>query len=73
MNERTGSGLGIVGYDSYEFVVNDVERSRRFYTEMMDVPEIARLDERVAAERGEDAVVFAAVKAECICVTPRER
>jgi len=68
-----GSGLGIIGYDSYEFVVADVERSRRFYTEMMDVPEVARLDERAAAERGEDALLFAAGKARCVCVTPRER
>ena len=68
-----GSGLGIIGYDSYEFVVADIERSRRFYTEMMDVPEVARLDERAAAERGEDALLFAAGKARCVCVTPRER
>jgi len=68
-----GSGLGIVGYDTYEFVVADAERSRRFYSQMMDVPEVARLDEREAARRGEDAVIFAAGKAQCICVTPRER
>jgi len=68
-----GSGLGIIGYDSYEFVVADVERSRRFYTEMMDVPEVARLDERAAAERGENALLFMAGKARCVCVTPRER
>jgi len=68
-----GSGLGIQGYDSYEFVVSDLERSRRFYTEMMDVPDVARLDERVAAERGENAFLFHAGKAQCICVTPRER
>ena len=68
-----GSGLGIVGYDIYEFIVGDVERSRRFYNQMMDVPEVARLDEREAARRGEDAVIFAAGKAQCVCVTSRER
>lgn len=73
MTDNKGSGLGIVGYDSYEFVVADVERSRRFYTEMMDVPLVAKLDERVAADRGEDAVIFQAGKAQCVCVTPRER
>jgi 4-hydroxyphenylpyruvate dioxygenase len=67
-----GSGLGIQGYDSYEFVVSDLERSRRFYTEMMDVPDVARLDERAAADRGEDAFLFHAGKAQCICVTPRD-
>jgi len=73
MTDSTGSGLGIIGYDSYEFVVADDERSRKFYTEMMDVPEVARLDDDRAAERGEDAVLFQAGKAKCICVTPRER
>jgi 4-hydroxyphenylpyruvate dioxygenase len=73
MDERKVSGLGIIGYDAYEFVVADAERSRKFYTEMMDVPEVARLDERAAAERGEDAVIYQAGKAQCICVTPRER
>jgi 4-hydroxyphenylpyruvate dioxygenase len=68
-----GSGLGIIGWDAYEFVVADLERSRRFYTGQMKVPEVARLDERVAAERGEDAVIFAAGKAKVLCVSPRER
>jgi 4-hydroxyphenylpyruvate dioxygenase len=72
-NKGESSGLGIVGYDTYEFVVADVERSHRFYTEMMDVAAVARLDEREAARRGEDAVIFAAGKAQCVCVTPRER
>ena len=54
MGEKNGngSGLGIVGYDAYEFVVADIDRSRRFYSEMMDLPEVARLDEREAARRG---------------------
>jgi 4-hydroxyphenylpyruvate dioxygenase len=68
-----GSGLGILGYDSYEFVVGDIERSRRFYTEMMDVSEAARLEDRAASDSGEDALLFTAGKARCICVTPRER
>ena len=73
MTDSKGSGLGIVGYDSYEFVVADAERSRKFYIEKMDVPAVAKLDERVAADRGEDAILFTAGKARCVCVTPRER
>lgn len=73
MTDSKGSGLGIIGYDSYEFVVADAERSSRFYTEMMDVPAVAKLDERAAADRGENATLFAAGKARCVCVTPRER
>ncbi len=75
MNEKAekGAGLGIVGFDAYEFVVRDIERSRNFYTRMMDVNEVARLNEREAASLGEDAVIFAAGKVQCICISSRER
>ncbi len=65
--------LGIVGWDSYEYIVSDIERAGRFYTGMMRVPEVARLDAGRASASGEDAVLFAAGKARVICVTPRER
>lgn len=68
-----GSGLGLIGYDLYEFVVSDLDRSRRFYSRMMDATESARLGERAAAERGETASLFDAGKARCVCVTPAER
>ncbi len=51
-----GSGLGIVGYDGYEFVVSDLERSRRFYAQMLDVAETARLSDREAAAPRRDGV-----------------
>jgi 4-hydroxyphenylpyruvate dioxygenase len=65
--------LGIVGWDSYEFIVGDMERSGRFYTEMLRVPEVARLEPGRAAATGENAALFAAGKARVVCVTPRER
>ena len=65
--------LGIVGWDGYENIVHDLERSHRFYTGMMDVPEAARLDARAAEESGEEAVLFRAGKVNVCCVTPRER
>lgn len=65
--------LGITGYDSYEFIVSDLERSRRFYTEMMDVPEIGHLDEAESARRGEQALLFLAGKALFSCVASKER
>jgi 4-hydroxyphenylpyruvate dioxygenase len=70
---ESGSGLGLVGYDHYEFVVADLERSRRFYGSMMDMPEAAHLDERDASERGEEAILFSSGKAQCVCVTPSEK
>lgn len=71
MGNETSSGLGIIGYDAYEFVVADIERSLQFYNQMMDVPTVARLTDSAAAERGEDGFLFTAGKAQCVCVTPR--
>jgi 4-hydroxyphenylpyruvate dioxygenase len=68
-----GSGLGIVGYDGYEFVVSDLERSRRFYSQMLDVAETARLSDREADRRGEMAFLFEAGTARWTCVTPGAR
>lgn len=70
---QSARGLGIVGWDCYEFVVADLDRSRQFYTEQMRLPEVAVLEPRRAAERGEHAVLFAAGKAQVVCVTPTDR
>jgi 4-hydroxyphenylpyruvate dioxygenase len=72
-HSENSSGVGITGWDSYEFIVADLERSRRFYTDQMGVPEVARLEPRVAAERGEDGVVFAAGKARVVCLSPTQK
>ena len=71
--ERHRTNLGIVGWDGYENIVHDLDRSRRFYTQMMEVPEVARLAPRTAAERGEQALLFRAGKIHIACVAPRER
>ncbi len=72
-HDTPGSGLGIIGYDGYEFIVADLERSRRFYTDMMRVPEAAVLDPERAAATGEDGVLFTVGKAPVACFAPRER
>ncbi len=70
--QRAVENLGIVGWDAYEYIVSDLERSRRFYTEAMKVPEVARLEERRCGESGEESLLFAAGKARVICTFPRE-
>ncbi|HVN76476.1 MAG TPA: VOC family protein [Thermoanaerobaculaceae bacterium] len=69
--EGNRTNLGIVGWDSYEYVVSDLARARQFYTGSMKIPEVARLDRALASERGEDGILFAAGKARVVCVTPR--
>jgi 4-hydroxyphenylpyruvate dioxygenase len=71
MSEREGTpGLGIVGWDALHCIVADLDRSRRFHTEMMSVPELARLEPRHAADQGEEAALFGIGRARMICVAP---
>jgi 4-hydroxyphenylpyruvate dioxygenase len=72
MNEtgRTAN-LGIVGWDHYEYIVSDLERSRRFYTKNMKVTEVARFDPQRTSASGEEGVLFAAGKARVLCVIPK--
>ncbi len=69
--DKARENLGIIGWDVSTFIVHDLERSRRFYTEMMRVPEVARLNARQADEDGEEAALFAVGKGRVVCVTPR--
>jgi 4-hydroxyphenylpyruvate dioxygenase len=52
--------LGIVGYDSFHFIVSDLARSRRFYSEGLGFTEVARASDRKKADGGEDSAVFGA-------------
>ena len=52
--------LGIVGYDSFHFVVQDLERSRRFYAEALGFTEVARASAAKIEKGGEIASVFGA-------------
>lgn len=62
--------LGLVGYDSFHFIVSDLERSRRFYTEMLGFTEVARASERKIEKGGEAASVFAAGRIRVLVSTP---
>ncbi len=52
--------LGILGYDSLHFVVENIERSRAFYTQKLDFKEVARADQALVARSGQLSVVFGA-------------
>ena len=52
--------LGLVGYDSFHFIVNDLGRSRRFYVEGLGFTEVARASATKVAKGGEEATVFGA-------------
>ena len=71
--QQAAATLGIMGWDGYEFLAADFDRARRFYAATMDVPEIARLEPRAAARRGEQAALFRAGKAVFSLASPTER
>lgn len=68
--------LGIIGYDSFHFIVSDLERSRRFYTESLGFTEVARSAKTKIEKGGEEASVFGAGKIRVLVsssVTPQSR
>src|SRR5450759_3806220 len=52
--------LGIIGYDSFHFIVGSLARSRRFYTKALGFTEVARASEKKMDRGGEEASVFGA-------------
>ena len=62
--------LGILGYDSFHFVVENLERSRQFYTEKFDFKEVARAGDELAARSGQQSVVFGAGDVRVCVSTP---
>jgi 4-hydroxyphenylpyruvate dioxygenase len=53
-------GVGIVGYDSFHFVVENIERSKSFYCDRLDFKEIARASDAFVTRSGQQSVVFGA-------------
>ena len=51
---------GIIGYDSFHFVVENLERSRRFYTELFDFKEVSHAGDELVARSGQRSVVYGA-------------
>ncbi|MCC6130548.1 MAG: VOC family protein [Acidobacteria bacterium] len=62
--------LGIIGYDSFHFIVNDLERSRRFYTQALGFTEVARASEAKVLRGGENASVFGAGQIRILVSSP---
>jgi 4-hydroxyphenylpyruvate dioxygenase len=62
--------IGILGYDSYTFVVENLERSRAFYTQKFDFCELARGSNGWSEQTGQQASVFVAGEARVLVVSP---
>jgi 4-hydroxyphenylpyruvate dioxygenase len=62
--------LGLLGYDSLHFVVENLDRSRKFYTEKFDFKEVARAGDELAARSGQQSVVYGAGDVRVCVSTP---
>lgn len=65
--------LGLWGWDTFDFIVQDLERSERFYTESFGLPLIARSTEKHAHETGEERRLFGQGGIAIACTTPSAR
>ena len=64
------SDIGILGYDSFHFVVENLERSRAFYTQKLDFKEVARASDDLVQRSGQQSIVFGAGDARVCVSTP---
>ncbi len=66
----TREHCGITGFDSFHFVVENLDRSRRFYTEVLDFKEVAKAGPELVERSGQQSVVFGAGDARVCVSTP---
>jgi 4-hydroxyphenylpyruvate dioxygenase len=62
--------LGLIGYDSFHFVVENLERSRAFYTQRLDFKEVAHASDELVQRGGQQSVVFGAGDVRVVVSTP---
>jgi 4-hydroxyphenylpyruvate dioxygenase len=63
--------LGIKRVESVHYYVHDLERSRRFYTEIMDFAEIGQSSEEMTRRGREKSVAFMAGNCVVTCIAPQ--
>ncbi len=61
---------GILGYDSFHFVVENMERSRHFYEGRLDFKEVARAGDDLVARGGQISSVYGAGNVRVCVSTP---
>jgi len=64
------NSIGILGYDSFHFVVENLERSRQFYTRRFGFKEVAKASADLTERSGQQSVVFGAGDVRVCVSTP---
>ena len=68
--EALKGSLGIIGYDSFHFVVENIERSKKFYTQTLDFKLVAQAGPQLTARSGQESAVFGAGDVRVCVSTP---
>ncbi len=71
MSEKKTCGLGLLGFDSFHFLVSDLDRSHQFYTKLLDWPLVARATKALTERSGQQTNVYAAGDIRVVVSTPR--
>lgn len=66
----SSKGLGIIGYDSFHFVVEKLDRSSAFYAETLDFKEVARAGDDLVKRSSQQSRVFGAGDVRVVVSTP---
>jgi 4-hydroxyphenylpyruvate dioxygenase len=70
MSHDSEKSVGIVGYDSFHFVVENLDRSRQFYRERLDFHEVAAASPELTQRGGQSSTVFGAGDVRVCVSTP---
>ncbi len=62
--------VGICGIEAIHYYVHDLERSRRFYSELMDFQELGTSGSELEQRGGQRSVIFRAGECTVICSSP---
>lgn len=66
----TKPALGLLGIDAIHYYVRDLERSRRFYVDLLDFSEVAESSSRLTEGGHQRSVIFQAGQCRVVCSTP---
>ena len=66
------SDLGIIGWDRFEYVVQDIEEAERFYRDKLGLPAAGRSSATEAARSGEEGLLLQAGSVTFSCHAPRD-
>ena len=70
MGTNGSAGLGLLGFDSFHFLVENIDRSNEFYTRLLDWPLVARSGKELTERSGQKSNVYGANNIRVVVSTP---